>query len=471
MRRDNHDRMKELLNPVDGVPPNVTEQLVLGAVSNGKHSDDWLRKLLDAHDDEVIISEQVLIAAMGPFSSSERTIQLLQQRRPWDFIVTDEVLFAAAENCNRTGFETILIQRPDIHGNKTLVDMLVKATVRRGEHHLAVPRLELLYELYIDLVEVTEDVLLSAVSPLDYWRNHEHVHEVMEFFHNRTNGTLPITEKVLVALAASARWPKTFEMILDWIGDTVPVTDVVLAAVAGNGDADYTLFEFVLDRLSAGVKITEKVMMAVVLNPRNSKWMISILLRERHEEIVFSKDFIHHILEPLNMGQLFNILTFRENDTALIDMIATLNGPLRSNRYVERWLQEQNANREPGLRMKKFFESVENGSLDDVKEALTTGVDYNARGLMGRTPLMFAAIRGDVSIVELLLEQDVDVNMIDYCCWTALHWAASYGNKGAFSAMVAHEHVNGAMKDCGGRTAQDVGKERAQKGTEIHPWI
>jgi hypothetical protein len=44
-------------------------------------------------------------------------------------------------------------------------------------------------------------------------------------------------------------------MILGWAGDNVPVTDAVLAAIASNGGADPRLFEFVLDRLSPGVKI------------------------------------------------------------------------------------------------------------------------------------------------------------------------------------------------------------------------
>lgn len=106
--RDSFNIKQELFNLLDSVPANITEQLVLKTVGERKQSDHWLTKLLDAHDDEVVISEQVLIASMRPSSSTETVIQVLQERRPRDLIVTDNVLIACVENCNRTAFDTIL---------------------------------------------------------------------------------------------------------------------------------------------------------------------------------------------------------------------------------------------------------------------------------------------------------------------------------------------------------------------------
>jgi hypothetical protein len=175
---DTFDIKQELFDLLDGIPANVTEQLVLRAVGEGRHSDHWLRKLLGAHDDEVVISEQVLIASMRPSSSAANRHTNSPRTSTSGLIIADNILLACAENCSRTAFEMVVGHLPDVYSNKTLVDMLVRAAVRKSELHLAIPKLELLNELYGDFVEIREDVLLSAASPLDYWRKHVPVHEV-----------------------------------------------------------------------------------------------------------------------------------------------------------------------------------------------------------------------------------------------------------------------------------------------------
>jgi hypothetical protein len=225
-------------------------------------------------------------------------------------------------------------------------------------------------------------------------------------------------------------------------------------------------------------------MMAVALNPKGSQWAISTLLDSRNDELVFSKDFLHRVLEPPGMGQLYKILAARENDTAVVDMVGTLAGPLRDNSYLlrdnsyllrdnsylEKWLLNHNANMETGLRMRQFFDDDQNGALEKVKESLNIELDCNSRGHMGRTPLTIAAIRGDVSIVQFPLAQEVEVNTIDYFGWTSSRWATSYGNKGALDIISAQIGVESTIRDGKGRTAQDGREERARKGKEIHPW-
>lgn len=103
----------------------------------------------------------------------------------------------------------------------------------------------------------------------------------MEFLHNHNHGTLPITEQVLVAVAANVRRLKTFETILGWTGGTVLVTDAVLAAIASNGGAEWGTFEYVLGRLSPGVQITENVILAVALNRQDSELMVAMLIKSK----------------------------------------------------------------------------------------------------------------------------------------------------------------------------------------------
>lgn len=141
------------------------------------------------------------------------------------------------------------------------------------------------------------------------------------------------------------------------------------------------------------------------------------------------------------MGPLYRILEARKNDSATIDLVATLAGFLPEYPSLEKRLREYGTNMEPGFRTRKFFEMVKNDTVEEVKESLAADVHVNARGDMGRIPLMFAAIRGDVAFVELLLGEGVGVDTIDYFGWTASHWAASYSNKGVFDMLSAHGSV------------------------------
>ena len=43
----------------------------------------------------------------------------------------------------------------------------------------------------------------------------------------------------------------------------------------------------------------------------------------------------------------------------------------------------------------------------------------------GRTPLMWASYRGDITIVEFLLNKGASINQVDEQGWHALKWAIS----------------------------------------------
>ena len=55
-------------------------------------------------------------------------------------------------------------------------------------------------------------------------------------------------------------------------------------------------------------------------------------------------------------------------------------------------------------------EAVKTGNIEAVKQYLDAGVDVNAIGKYGRTPLHYAATRGLKKIIELLIARGADVN-------------------------------------------------------------
>jgi ankyrin repeat protein len=76
-----------------------------------------------------------------------------------------------------------------------------------------------------------------------------------------------------------------------------------------------------------------------------------------------------------------------------------------------------------------LLQAVRKGDLAAVKAALDAGVPADARFRYDRTALSFAADRGQVEIVKLLLDRGADVNAKDsFYGVTPLVWAASNGH-------------------------------------------
>jgi uncharacterized protein len=72
-----------------------------------------------------------------------------------------------------------------------------------------------------------------------------------------------------------------------------------------------------------------------------------------------------------------------------------------------------------------IFILILDGNLSGVKELITKERSVvNLRDKLGRTPLMEAVIKVDLSIVRELLSSGAEVNLHESAGWTALHFAA-----------------------------------------------
>jgi hypothetical protein len=85
-----------------------------------------------------------------------------------------------------------------------------------------------------------------------------------------------------------------------------------------------------------------------------------------------------------------------------------------------------------------LLQAVRKGDLAAVKAALDAGVPADAKFRYDRTALSFAADRGQVEIVKLLLERGADVNAKDsFYGVTPLVWAANNGHADVARILLA----------------------------------
>ena len=87
-----------------------------------------------------------------------------------------------------------------------------------------------------------------------------------------------------------------------------------------------------------------------------------------------------------------------------------------------------------------------------MRAALTRGEDVNSKDVGGGTPLRWAVVNKENSIVRLLLEQPaLDLNLADYFGKTALHHAVSEDNVEGVRLLLADPRLNPNQKDNSGR--------------------
>jgi len=84
-----------------------------------------------------------------------------------------------------------------------------------------------------------------------------------------------------------------------------------------------------------------------------------------------------------------------------------------------------------------IHDAVEKGNIEAVKQHIAAGTDVNAvGGLLGWTPLHFAASAGHKEIVKLLVSKVADANTKVEHGFTPLHYASWYGHKEVVELLI-----------------------------------
>ena len=96
--------------------------------------------------------------------------------------------------------------------------------------------------------------------------------------------------------------------------------------------------------------------------------------------------------------------------------------------------------------------------LSIVRASLKQGADVNARDELGRTPLMWSAFHGSLTILEILIAGGADLNARDKMGRTALVWAAITGRENAVVGLVG-AGANMSIRDSRGLDAAERAAE------------
>jgi ankyrin repeat protein len=84
----------------------------------------------------------------------------------------------------------------------------------------------------------------------------------------------------------------------------------------------------------------------------------------------------------------------------------------------------------------KLCDAAERGGVAEIERQIAAGADPNAL-VDDLTPMQWAAARGHVAAIAVLLKAGARVDGVDEDGWTPLMWAAGNGNTAAIDALVA----------------------------------
>jgi ankyrin repeat domain-containing protein 50 len=104
--------------------------------------------------------------------------------------------------------------------------------------------------------------------------------------------------------------------------------------------------------------------------------------------------------------------------------------------------------------------AAEDGHADVVAVLVAEGADIDAR-VHGWTPMLLAAKNERFGIPDYLIRRGADVNAVDYCGRTALHWAAKNGWR-ALTRLLLEMGADVQAKDRFGKTPYDWAVEQQQ---------
>lgn len=104
-----------------------------------------------------------------------------------------------------------------------------------------------------------------------------------------------------------------------------------------------------------------------------------------------------------------------------------------------------------------ILEATKSGDYDQVRKLVTVDkVNVNQKDEDGATPLMFAAMRGQLAIAELLVDNKAEVDFQDEKSgWTALMQATYYGHKSVVRLLI-DSGTNVSVQAGNGCTAFDI---------------
>lgn len=194
----------------------VAEYWILQAAES--HDIQFMKLLLDRHDIQILITEDILKVAVGNSSSSEEMVKLLINQSSDINLITEEVMKAAALNY---GYGLVVMK--------------------------------LLLNWCGDQAPVTEEVVKAAAA--NYGRDYVTGYGIIQLLLDRYGYRVPIVLEIMQYIVE--HWyGQAMILLLDRLGDQIPVSEEVMLAAARNTKR-YPMVRLLFER--RGFPITRKL--------------------------------------------------------------------------------------------------------------------------------------------------------------------------------------------------------------------
>ena len=93
---------------------------------------------------------------------------------------------------------------------------------------------------------------------------------------------------------------------------------------------------------------------------------------------------------------------------------------------------------EDNKELNQLHSAERDSDVTEMKSTLPRGFSVDCRNTTGRTPLMNAALNGNVQVVKSIIKREADPSLMDNRGWNTLHYAAQGGNTDIISLIHTH---------------------------------
>ncbi|KAH7086732.1 hypothetical protein FB567DRAFT_592603 [Paraphoma chrysanthemicola] len=259
----------------------LTEEVLKAAVVRGSHADEILLHLLDRQEPDISITTGMLKLAAAHPRCGEEVIELMFNRHGIDVAVTQAVMIAAASN-ERCGDKLVALFLDKHDGSITITKDVLQAAAENNNCGDRV--ISLLLKCHGVSTMITEDVLQAAA------RNQFSGLGITEILLDHHGAVDAITEKVLRAAAENIeQGPLIMRALLSRLTVSSMITEETLEAAAENKMHAIEIVSMLLEVLEAHVQLTEDAVAAVLHNCQHQNAATVIISRLRDDFRISTK--------------------------------------------------------------------------------------------------------------------------------------------------------------------------------------